>query len=157
MLLSIYNIWTSDNQSNQWWDICYALNKFKPKANFKVLSYLRNRSALAVKCWIIIHCLEVSCKEDQIMSVLREWFIFVQLTDKQWIITQQFTHWSWSISILTHNKQWSIPLIPAFPHRTEELPPIVRPHRIRDHVYVKSFKCKNNVTLSNTMNDIIFQ
>ena len=64
---------------------------------------LRNRSAPAVNCWVIIHCLEVSCKEDQITSAQREWFIFVQLTDKQWIITQQFTHWSWSISILTHN------------------------------------------------------
>ena len=27
--------------------------------------YLRNRSALAVNCEVIIHCLEVSCKEDQ--------------------------------------------------------------------------------------------
>ena len=54
--------------------------------------WLRNRSALAVNCCIIIHCLEVSCKEDQITSAQREWFIFVQLTDKQWIITQQFTH-----------------------------------------------------------------
>ena len=33
----------------------------------KDLVSLRNRSALAVKC-IIIHCLEVSCKEDQITS-----------------------------------------------------------------------------------------
>ena len=41
--------------------------------------------------------MEVSCKEDQITSAQREWFIFIQLTDKQWIITQQFTHWSWSI------------------------------------------------------------
>ena len=46
-----------------------------------------------MKCWVIIHCLEVSCKEDQITSAQREWFIFLQLTD---------THWSWSISILTH-------------------------------------------------------
>ena len=30
--------------------------------------YLRNRSALAVNCCLIIHCLEVSCKEDQITS-----------------------------------------------------------------------------------------
>ena len=29
---------------------------------------LRNRSALAVNCCVIIHCLEVSCKEDQITS-----------------------------------------------------------------------------------------
>ena len=33
---------------------------------------LRNRSALAVNCCVIIHCLEVSCKEDQITSVQRE-------------------------------------------------------------------------------------
>ena len=56
------------------------------------VTYLRNRSALAVNCCIIIHCLEVSCKEDQITSAQRTWFILVQLTDKQWIITQQFTH-----------------------------------------------------------------
>ena len=31
-------------------------------------SYLRNRSALAVNCWVIIHWLEVSCKGDQITS-----------------------------------------------------------------------------------------
>ena len=67
--------------------------------------YLRNKSAPAVNCWVIIHCLEVSCKEDQITSAQWEWFIFVQLTDKQWIITQQFLQWSWSISILTHNKR----------------------------------------------------
>ena len=85
--------------------------------------YLRNRSAPAVNCWVIIHCLEVSCKEDQITSAQREWFIFVQLTDKQWIITQQFTHWTWSISILTHNKGRkrirSLQLLPNFRHCTE--------------------------------------
>ena len=41
--------------------------------------YLRNRSALAVNCCIIIiHCLEVSCNEDQITSAQ---FIFTQLTN----------------------------------------------------------------------------
>ena len=50
---------------------------------YTILVYLRNRSALAVNCCIIIHCLEVSCKEDQIMSLQREWFIFVQLTDNR--------------------------------------------------------------------------
>ena len=30
--------------------------------------YLTKRSALAVNCCVIIHCLEVSCKEDQITS-----------------------------------------------------------------------------------------
>ena len=45
-------------------------------------SCLNNTSALAVTCWVIIHCLEVSCKGDQITSL--------QLTDKQWSVTQQF-------------------------------------------------------------------
>ena len=114
------------------------------------MGHFRNRSAPAVNCWVIIHCLEVSCKEDQIMSAQREWFIFVQLTDKQWIITQQFTHWSWSISILTHDKRrthiWSLQLLPTFCHCTEGLPPILR---LRLHVIVTSFKHKNDVTPSN--------
>ena len=121
---------------------------------------LRNRSALAVNCWVIIHCLEVSCKEDQITSAQREWFIFAQLTDKQWIITQQFTQWSWSISILTHNKRRkhirSLQLLPTFRRCTEELPPIFRLRRISLHVIVTSFKRKNDVTPSNAMNDVIF-
>ena len=66
---------------------------------------LRNRAALAVICWVINHCLEVSCKVDQITSAEREWFIFLQLADKVWFITQQITHKSWSISILTHRKR----------------------------------------------------
>ena len=123
--------------------------------------YLRNRSAPAVNCWVIIHCLEDSCKEDQITSVQREWFIFAQLTDKQWIITQQFTQWSWSISILTHYKRRkhirSLQLLPTFRHCTEELPPIFRLRRIRLHVIVTSIKRKNDVTPSNAMNDVIFQ
>ena len=110
------------------------------------LCYLRNRSALAVNCWVIIHCLEVSCKEYQITSAQREWFIFVQLTDKQWIITQQFTHWGWSISILTQNKRrkhiWNLQLLPTFRHCTEELPPMLRLRRIHLHVFVTSFKRK---------------
>ena len=123
--------------------------------------YLRNRSAPAVNCWVIIHCLEVSCKEDQITSAQREWFIFVQLTDKQWIITQQFTHWSWSISILTLNKRRkhirSLQLLPTFRHCNEELPPTLRLRRIRLHVAVTFFKRKNDVTQSNAINDVIFQ
>ena len=122
------------------------------------MQYLRNRSAPALNCWVIIHCLEVSCKEDQITSAQRDWFIFVQLTDEQWIITQQFTHWSWSISILTHNKRRkhirSIQLLPTFRHWSEELPPILRLRRIHLHVIVMSFKRKNDVTPSNAMNDV---
>ena len=40
----------------------------KKRLNTHVFCYLRNRSAPAVNCWVIIHCLEVSCKEDQITS-----------------------------------------------------------------------------------------
>ena len=121
---------------------------------------LRNRSAPAVNCWVIIHCLKVGCKEDQITSTQRDWFIVVQLTDKQWVITQQFTHWSWSISILTHSKRRkhirSLQLLPTFRHCTEELPPILRLRRIPLHVIVTSFKRKNDVTPSNAMSDVIF-
>ena len=48
----------------------YAEGRFftVQKETFK----LRNRSALTVICCIIIHCLEVSCKEDQIKSVQRK-------------------------------------------------------------------------------------
>ena len=37
----------------------------------KKMLKLRNRSALAVNCCVIIHCLEVSCKEDQITRAAR--------------------------------------------------------------------------------------
>ena len=136
-------------------------NAISKTTHLSLCIYLRNRSAPAVNCWVIINFLEVSCKEDQIASAQREWFIFVQLTDKQWIITQQFTHWSWSISILTLNKRRkhirSLQLLPTFRHCNEELPPILRLHRIRLHVIVTSFKRKNDVTPSNGMNDVIFQ
>ena len=49
----------------------------------------RSRSALAVICWVINHCLEVSCEVVQITSAEHEWFLFLQLTDKQCYITQQ--------------------------------------------------------------------
>ena len=141
--------------------VCFSLTSKFVYFNENLHCCLRNRSAPAVNCWVIIHCLEVSCKEDKITSAQREWFIFVQLTDKRWIITQQFTHWSWSISILTHNKRRkhirSLQLLPTFRHCTEELPPILRLRRIRLHVIVTSFKRKNDVTPSNAMNDVIFQ
>ena len=122
---------------------------------------LRNRSAPAVNYWVTIHCLEVSCKEDQITSAQREGFIFLQLTDKPWIITKKFTHWSWSISILTHNQRWkhirSLQLLPTLRHCTEELLQILILLRKRLHVIVTSFKRKYEVTPSNDMNDVIIQ
>ena len=50
--------------------ICFG-TKFKLAVEFTAIEKdidLRNRSALAVNCCEIIHCLEVSCKEDQVTS-----------------------------------------------------------------------------------------
>ena len=50
------------------------VQSLQPKGRESIL-YLTNekqsryRSAVGVNCCIIIHCLEVSCNEDQIMSV----------------------------------------------------------------------------------------
>ena len=44
-----------------------------------------------VNCWVIIHCLSVSCtKINHSCCALVIWSS-LQLTSKQWIITQQFT------------------------------------------------------------------
>ena len=43
-----------------------------PSLHARGIAYLRNRPALAVHCCVIIHCLEVSCKEDQITSAQRK-------------------------------------------------------------------------------------
>ena len=60
-----------------------------------VAVYLRNRSALALICWVINHGLEVSCKVDYIMK--HEWYIYLQVTGKLWFITEQFMQQSWTI------------------------------------------------------------
>ena len=36
---------------------------------------LRNKSALAVNCWLMIHFLEVSCKGDQMGRIKRIWYL----------------------------------------------------------------------------------
>ena len=84
-------------------------------------------------CWVINHCLEVSCKVDQITSAEREWFICLQLADKLWFITQQIMHKfitqqimhkSWSISFLTHRKRRKskciLQILPTFRHRIKK-------------------------------------
>ena len=162
-----FNIFLLISSAVYWWYIIMVTELCQNTVsqwakNEKCSKYhLRNRSAPAVNCWVIIHCLEVSCKEDQITSAQHKWIIFVQLTDKQWIITQQFWHWSWSISILTHNKRWkhilSLQLLPTFCHCTEELQPILRLRPIRLRAIVTSSKRKNDVTPSNAMSDVIFQ
>ena len=156
--MAYYSDWPFWTQERE--DICNNLLSLFLNNSVYYINDLRNRSAPAVNCWVIIHCLEVSCKEDQITSAQREWFIVIQLTDKQWIITQLFTHWSWSISILSHSKQRkhirSLQLLPTFRHCTEELPPILRLGRIPLHVIVTSFKRKNDITPSNATSDVIF-
>ena len=131
-------------------ELLFDISHFLTLALWRGVLELRNRSDLAVNCYIIIHCLEQL-----------EWFIFIQLTDKQWAITQQFTHWRWSISILTHNKRQkhiqSLHFLPTFHHCTEELPPILWLRRICLPVSATSFKRKNDVTPSNAINDVIFQ
>ena len=39
------------------------------RADIKLYNNLRNRSALAVNCWVINHCLEISCNVDYITSL----------------------------------------------------------------------------------------
>ena len=68
---------------------------------------------LCVNCWVIIHCLSVSCaKINHSRCALVIWSS-LQLTSKQWIITQQFTAradlflkqdlgWDFHLFICTH-------------------------------------------------------
>ena len=44
-----------------------------------------------VNCWVIIHCLSVSCTKINHERAARVIWSSLQLTSKQWIITQQFT------------------------------------------------------------------
>ena len=44
-----------------------------------------------VNCWVIIHCLSVSCKMINHSRCALVIWSSLQLTSKQWIITQQFT------------------------------------------------------------------
>ena len=47
-----------------------------------------------VNCWVIIHCLSVSCKKINHSRCALVIWSSLQLTSKQWIITQQFTVWA---------------------------------------------------------------
>ena len=80
------------------WDLSIWLKRLK-------IVQLRNRSALAVNCWVTIHCLEVSCKGDQITSAKREWLTCLQMTDKQWIITQYSTFHTLELIYFDSNTQ----------------------------------------------------
>ena len=64
-----------------------------------------------VNCWIIIHCLEISCtKINHSRCALVIWSS-LQLTSKQWIITQQFTagadlFLNWTTQLLSFPLFW---------------------------------------------------
>ena len=125
-----------------WQNICFSFcfcentNVFSSHEfilTYTVYYHLRNRSALAVNCFVIIHCLEVRCKEDK--------------------ITIYFD----SNTINNKNTFEILELLPTFRHCTEELLPILRLGRIGLRIFVTSFKLISNVTLSNAMNDVIFQ
>ena len=90
--------------------------------------YFRNRSALAVNCCVIIHCLEVGCKEDQITSNNSRNRADLFRFDSNTQYTKK-TH-------LKNSRQY--------------LDYVIR-------VFVTSFNRKNDVTPSNAMNDVIFQ
>ena len=47
-----------------------------------------------VNCWVIIHCLSVSCTTINHSRCALVIWSSLQLTSKQWIITQQFTAWA---------------------------------------------------------------
>ena len=49
---------------------------------FDLAFCLRNK-AVAVNCWVIIHCLEVGCKGDQITSVKQVIYLLTGSTDRQ--------------------------------------------------------------------------
>ena len=65
------NLLEWENQFTQIGKVC-ANKIFPDQTASRRAYYLRNRSALAVNCCVIIYCLEVSCKEDQITSAQRE-------------------------------------------------------------------------------------
>ena len=141
----------------------HMLKRFSEISRMRMIvlekQYLRNRSAPAVNCWVISHCLEVICKEDQITSAQRE--IYLRTTDLQTVNYYSTIHALELIYFDSNtNKRRkhirSLQLLPTFRHCTEELPPILRLRRIRLHVIVTSFKRKNDVTSSNAMNDVIF-
>ena len=82
LLLSVTQHWTFQQLFNTTRRHCSSLEigqknprccqidflSFTFKKCTAAVNYLRNRSALAVNCWVIINCLEVSRKEDQITS-----------------------------------------------------------------------------------------
>ena len=69
-----------------------------------------------VNCWVMIHCLSVSCTKinhSRYMLVIRS---SLQLTSKQWIITQQFTAGAdLFLNYIFLSKTWYMPLSGADP------------------------------------------
>ena len=78
------------SSSVQWWTVGRS---WRLPMNFRRLLCVRIEidQLHCVNCWVIIHCLSVSCKKiDHSRCSLVIWSS-LQLTSKQRIITQQFT------------------------------------------------------------------
>ena len=80
-----------DTKFNYWRDFLSEMaeswKKLKTSNVFSSFIVCQN----CLNCWVIIHCLLVSCtKINHSCCALMIWYS-LQLTSKQWIITQQFT------------------------------------------------------------------
>ena len=98
--------------------------------------YLRNRSALAVNCWVIIHCLEVICKVDQREARV----IYLLTTDRQTVIYYSTIHaleliYFDSNTQKTIKKQLESSDSSSFPPLHKEIPPTILP-------VIQAFKCE---------------
>ena len=73
----------------------------------------------SVNCWVIIHCLSVSCMEINHSRCALVIWSSLQLTSKQWIITQQFTAgadiflklWNVNLMLSYGNQKVKFPMI----------------------------------------------
>ena len=78
------------SSSVQWWKVGRS---WRLRMSFRRLLCVRIEidQLVYVNCWVIIHCLSVSCtKINHSRCALVIWSS-LQLTSKQWIITHQFT------------------------------------------------------------------
>ena len=78
------------NYSVQWWKVgrSWRLQMCFPRL-FSVR--IEIDQLYCVNCWVIIHCVSVSCMKINHLRCTLVICSSLQLTSKQWIITQQFT------------------------------------------------------------------
>ena len=76
--------------SVEWWKVG---SSWRLQMYFCRLLYVRIEidQLYCVNCWVIIHCLSVSCMKLHHSCYMLVIWSSLQLTSKQWIITQQIT------------------------------------------------------------------